>query len=75
MRCTFLNPHPPEHSSGLSGFSSLQRNRLFRRREASSNIDSTLVLAPIGSTLAKLEGQIIWRGEVVLDVWELVDLL
>lgn len=34
---------------------------------------STLVLAPIGSTLAKLEGQIIWHGEVVLDVWELVD--
>lgn len=34
---------------------------------------STLVLAPIGSTLAKLEGQIIWHGGVVLDVWELVD--
>ena len=33
----------------------------------------TLVLALIGATLAKLEGQITWPGEVVLDVWELVD--
>jgi hypothetical protein len=34
---------------------------------------STLVLATIGSTLAKLEGQITFSGDVVLDVWELVD--
>jgi hypothetical protein len=34
---------------------------------------STLVLAPIGPTLAKLEGQITFEGEVVLEVWELVD--
>ncbi len=34
---------------------------------------STVVLATIGSTLAKLEGQITFAGEVVLDVWELVD--
>lgn len=34
---------------------------------------STLVLAPIGRTLAKLEGQITFKGNVVLDVWELVD--
>jgi hypothetical protein len=34
---------------------------------------STLVLAPIGPTLAKLEGQITFEGEVSLDVWELVD--
>lgn len=34
---------------------------------------STLVLAPIGPTLAKVEGQITFDGEVVLDVWELVD--
>lgn len=34
---------------------------------------STLVLATIGATLAKLEGQITFAGNVVLDVWELVD--
>ena len=34
---------------------------------------STLVLATIGSTLAKLEGQETFEGDVVLDVWELVD--
>jgi len=34
---------------------------------------STLVLAPIGPTLAKLEGQITFERDVVLDVWELVD--
>jgi hypothetical protein len=34
---------------------------------------STLVLATIGSTLAKLEGQVTFIGDVVLDVWELVD--
>ena len=34
---------------------------------------STLVLATIGATLAKLEGQITFAGDVVLDVWELVD--
>jgi len=34
---------------------------------------STLVLATIGPTLAKLEGQVTFDGEVMLDVWELVD--
>ncbi len=34
---------------------------------------STLVLATIGSTLAKLEGRLSFEGDVVLDVWELVD--
>jgi len=32
-----------------------------------------LVLATIGPTLAKLEGQVTFEGDVVLDVWELVD--
>ena len=34
---------------------------------------STLVLAPIGRTLAKLEGRVIFAGDVTLDVWELVN--
>jgi hypothetical protein len=34
---------------------------------------STLVLATIGPTLAKVEGQVTFGGEVVLDVWELLD--
>lgn len=34
---------------------------------------STLALATIGSTLAKLEGQVIFAGNVTLDVWELLD--
>ncbi len=34
---------------------------------------STLVLAMIGSTMAKLEGQIAFAADVTLDVWELVD--
>ena len=34
---------------------------------------STLVLVTIGPTLAKLEGQITFEGEVVLDIWELID--
>ena len=33
----------------------------------------TLVLAAIGPTLAKLEGQVNFDGDIVLDVWELVD--
>ena len=33
----------------------------------------TLALANIGSTLAKLEGQVIFQADIVLDVWELVD--
>ena len=35
---------------------------------------STLVLATIGSTLAKVEGQITFAGDVLLDIWELIDL-
>ncbi len=35
---------------------------------------STLVLAGIGPTLAKLDGQVTFQGDVVLDVWELIDL-
>ncbi|MBI5300598.1 MAG: hypothetical protein HY868_00560 [Chloroflexi bacterium] len=34
---------------------------------------STLVLATIGPTLAKLEGQITFADDIVLDVWELID--
>jgi hypothetical protein len=34
---------------------------------------STLVLATIGSTLAKLEGRVTFKDNVILDVWELVD--
>ncbi len=34
---------------------------------------STLVLAPIGATLAKLEGQITFSGDLTLEVWELID--
>ena len=34
---------------------------------------STLVLATIGPTLAKVEGQVTFESDVVLDVWELVD--
>lgn len=32
-----------------------------------------MVLGTIGRTLAKLEGQLTFAGDVVLDVWELVD--
>lgn len=35
---------------------------------------STLVLATIGPTLAKLEGQVVFKDDVLLDVWELIDL-
>ncbi len=34
---------------------------------------STLALATIGPTLAKLEGRVTFANEIVLDVWELVD--
>ena len=34
---------------------------------------TTLVLATIGPTLAKLEGQVTFAGDVILDVWELID--
>jgi hypothetical protein len=34
---------------------------------------STLALAPIGATLAKLEGRIECRGGIHLEVWELID--
>lgn len=34
---------------------------------------STLVLARIGRTLAKLEGQVELEGDLLLDVWELID--
>ena len=34
---------------------------------------STLVLAPIGATLAKLEGRIECQNEVYIEVWELID--
>lgn len=35
---------------------------------------STLVLASIGPTLAKLDGQVTFQGDEVLDVWKLIDL-
>lgn len=42
--------------------------------ERHANIQqSTLVLAQIGRTLARLEGQILFHGDVILDVWELID--
>lgn len=34
---------------------------------------STLALAPIGATLARLEGRIECQGGIHLEVWELVD--
>jgi hypothetical protein len=34
---------------------------------------STLTLAPIGATLAKLEGRIECQGQIHIEVWELVD--
>jgi len=34
---------------------------------------STLALAPIGATLAKLEGRIECRSGIHLEVWELID--
>jgi hypothetical protein len=34
---------------------------------------STLALAPIGATLAKLEGRVECRGGIGLEVWELID--
>ena len=34
---------------------------------------STLTLAPIGATLAKLEGRIACQGGIQVDVWELID--
>jgi hypothetical protein len=35
--------------------------------------NSTLVLAPIGATFAKLEGRIDCQGGIHLEVWELID--
>ena len=34
---------------------------------------STIALAPIGATLAKLEGRIECQGGIHLEVWELID--
>ncbi|MGH8059660.1 MAG: toxin-antitoxin system TumE family protein [Candidatus Entotheonellia bacterium] len=34
---------------------------------------STLVLTTIGKTLAKIEGQVTFEQDVVLDIWELID--
>jgi hypothetical protein len=34
---------------------------------------STLTLAPVGATLAKLEGRVECQGGIHLDMWELVD--
>ena len=34
---------------------------------------STLVLATIGPWLTKVEGQVTFESDVVLDVWELID--
>lgn len=34
---------------------------------------STLLLATVGQTLAKVEGQVTFPGGVVLDVWEFID--
>ena len=40
----------------------------------SFNAYSTLVLATIGRTVAKLEGLVFLENDIVLDVWELIDL-
>ena len=34
---------------------------------------STLVLATLGPSLAKVQGQVTFQGDIVLDVWELID--
>lgn len=34
---------------------------------------STLVLATIGATLARLQGEVAFESDVMLDVWELID--
>ncbi len=47
---------------------------IYSLQERYSSIQrSTLVLATVGPTLAKIEGQLTFEGEVVLDVWELID--
>jgi hypothetical protein len=56
---------PDFHAYGKLIYSLQERYPIVRR--------STLVLANIGSTLAKLEGQVIFDGDVILNVWELVD--
>ncbi len=53
------------HTYGKLIYSLQERHASVRR--------STLVLATIGPTLAKLEGQVIFENDVVLDVWELID--
>jgi hypothetical protein len=58
-------PIPDFHAYGKLIYSLQERYPIVRR--------STLVLANIGSTLAKLEGQVIFDGDVILNVWELVD--
>ena len=58
-------PLPDFHAYGEIIYSLQEQHTSIQR--------STLVLATIGATLAKLEGQITFVGEVVLDVWELVD--
>ena len=35
---------------------------------------STLVLATIGATLAQLEGQLTFAEDILLDVWEILDI-
>jgi hypothetical protein len=36
-------------------------------------VGSTLTLAPVGATLAKLEGRIECKNEIHIEVWELID--
>ncbi len=35
--------------------------------------ESTLVLATLGATFARLEGRVVFGGGLVFDVWELID--
>jgi len=47
---------------------------LYSLRDRFASVErTTLVLAPIGRTLAKVEGEVTFHGGLVLAVWELID--
>ena len=55
---------------GIAGYSAF----VYALRERHSFVTgSTLTLARIGATLAKLEGRIECQGGIHLEVWELID--
>jgi predicted nucleotidyltransferase len=70
---SFLSLLPLEHHSASPRFPNLSVLIYSLPERYASIRHSTLVLATIGRTLAKLEGQLIFAGDVVLDVWKLVD--